>query len=224
MGGVPPNVNIPPPGLCLPGQSENMPAVGTGGGGTYFLGFPSMPSAWPGQVMMAGQYMYHPSDLMVYPTSPMVSRQSSPSQSQSPSRSNSPTGRKNNSAMPRTSAPTTQSTVNVATTSMSLSNSQTNISNSNASGHQSPMTSANRSSGANSTQCSTQPPLRPTATISQSNASNSKQPPPPRLNKVPNSGESARDSAHNKDVSNVKGNLQNYSYSEVSTSQQSIVN
>ena len=91
--GVPPGLSMPPPGLCLP-TPEQMP-MGSGGATQYLhLGFPSvnhMPP-WTGQVMMGNQLMYHSGDMLAYPPSPLVSRQSSPSQSRSPSRSNSPNG------------------------------------------------------------------------------------------------------------------------------------
>jgi hypothetical protein len=94
MTGVPPGLGMPPPGLCMPGP-EQMAMHGTGHPQYVHVGFPSvnhMPP-WPGQLMMAhNQFMYHPSDVLPYPTSPLVSRQSSPTQSQSHSRSNSPTG------------------------------------------------------------------------------------------------------------------------------------
>lgn len=132
--GMPPGLTIPPPGLCLPGPEQM--SMGSSGTTQYVhLGFPSMnhmPPAWTGQVMMGNQLMYHTGDMLAYPPSPLVSRQSSPSQSRSPSRSNSPMGRNRNNVNPRTSSSqVTQSTSNTLTTSSSGSNSQTSISGSN---------------------------------------------------------------------------------------------
>lgn len=135
--GVPPGITIPPPGLCLPATPDQIP-MGTSGATQYVhLGFPSMNHMppWTGQVMMGNQLMYHTGDMLAYPPSPLVSRQSSPSQSQSPSRSNSPMGRSGRTnTNPRTSSSqVTQPTSNTLTTSStSSSNSQTSITGSGA--------------------------------------------------------------------------------------------
>ena len=154
--GVPAGLGIPAPGICIP-SPEQMAMHGTGHPQYVHVGFPSvnhMPP-WAGQVVMGhNQFMYHPSEVLPFPSSPLVSRQSSPSQSQSHSRSNSPTlqmQRKNNNnnhnnnnnnnatnnhngpqQQPRTSCQVTQSTSNTMTTSTSTSSSQTNITSSTA--------------------------------------------------------------------------------------------
>ena len=150
--GIPPGLTIPPPGLCIPSPEQ---MAMQGGHPQYVpVGYQSVNPMhpWQGQVMMTpNQFIYHPNDIIPYPTSPLVSRQSSPSQSQSHSRSNSPTGqlqRKNNNnnnlnnngplqqsmkyEQPRTSSQVTQPTSNTVTTSSSTSSSQTNISSSTA--------------------------------------------------------------------------------------------
>ncbi|XP_043605603.1 zinc finger CCHC domain-containing protein 2 [Bombus pyrosoma] len=226
--GVPPGLSMPPPGLCLP-TPEQMP-MGSGGATQYLhLGFPSvnhMPP-WTGQVMMGNQLMYHTGDMLAYPPSPLVSRQSSPSQSRSPSRSNSPMGRRNNT-MPRTSSQVTQSTSNTLT-STSASNSQTSICSSNANSLPPlPTLGTNRSHPS-------QPPLLPSRSVPLSISSSttfsrhnsientpstlipaapqSKQPPPPRL-RSSISGDSLRETL-GKEMPNFKGNLQNFSLDEI---------
>lgn len=174
--GMPPGLTIPP-GLCLPGP-EQIP-MGSGGTTQYVhLGFPSvnhMPP-WTGQVMMGNQLMYHSGDMLPYPPSPLVSRQSSPSQSRSPSRSNSPMGRGRTNVNPRTSSSqVTQSSSNTLTTSVSGSNnSQPSISSSNAnnSSNNNNNNGNNNSSlpplpalGASRSLPSQQPPLLPSRSI-----------------------------------------------------------
>ncbi|GAB1865367.1 Zinc finger CCHC domain-containing protein 2 [Camponotus japonicus] len=253
--GMPPGLTIPPPGLCLPGP-EQMP-MGSGGTQYVHLGFPSMnhmPPAWTGQVMMGNQLMYHTGDMLAYPPSPLVSRQSSPSQSRSPSRSNSPMGRNRNNVNPRTSSSqVTQSTSNTLTTSSSGSNSQTSISGSNTINSNNSNNSSNSSNnnnnnnnnnslpllpalGASRSLPSQQPllpssrpiplPITSTSTFSRHNsvdnapsstlipATQSKQPPPPRL-RSSNSGDSLRETL-GKEMPNFKSNLQNFSLDEIS--------
>lgn len=169
--GVPPGLTLPPPGLCLPAP-EQMP-MGTSGTTQYVhLGFPSMNHMppWTGQVMMGNQLMYHTGDMLAYPPSPLVSRQSSPSQSRSPSRSNSPMGRGRTNANPRTSSSqVTQPTSNILTTSStSGSNSQTSISGSNA-------TNINNSNSSNNSNNSNS--LPPLPTLGASRSLPSQQPP-----------------------------------------------
>nr|XP_033341727.1 zinc finger CCHC domain-containing protein 14 isoform X2 [Megalopta genalis] len=227
--GVPPGLSMPPPGLCLP-TPEQMP-IRSGGGAQYVhLGFSSinhMPP-WTGQVMMGNQLMYHTGDMLAYPPSPLVSRQSSPSQSRSPSRSNSPMSRRNNT-MPRTSSQVTQSTSNTLT-STSASNSQTSISSSNANSLP-PLPALGTSRSHPS-----QPPLLPSrsvplpisssTTFSRHNsienasstlipaAAQSKQPPPPPRLRSSTSGDSLRETL-GKEMPNFKGNLQNFSLDEI---------
>lgn len=243
--GMPPGLTIPPPGLCLP-SPEQMP-MGSGGTTQYVhLGFPSMnhmPPAWTGQVMMGNQLMYHTGDMLAYPPSPLVSRQSSPSQSRSPSRSNSPMGRGRNNVNPRTSSSQViHSTSNTLTTSSSGSNSQTSISGSNAINSNNSNNSSNSSNNGNnnslpplpalgaSRSLPSQQPLLPssrpvplpitsTSTFSRHNsvdnapATQSKQP-PSRL-RSSNSGDSLRETL-GKEMPNFKSNLQNFSLDEVS--------
>lgn len=245
--GVPPGLSIPPPGLCLPATPEQIP-MGTSGTTQYVhLGFPSVNHLppWTGQVMMGNQLMYHTGDILAYPPSPLVSRQSSPSQSRSPSRSNSPMGRGRTNVNPRTSSTqVTQSTSNTMTTSSTTgSNSQTSISGSTA-------TNSNNSNnnslpplptlGASRSLPSQQPPLLPSSrsvplsiTSSSScfsrhnsidnntpsstliSASQQKQAPPPPRLRSSNSGDSLRETM-GKEMPNFKGNLQNLSRDEVS--------
>lgn len=188
--GVPPGLTIPPPGLCMPATPEQIP-MGTSGTTQYVhLGFPSvnhLPPLWTGQVMMGNQLMYHTGDMLAYPPSPLVSRQSSPSQSRSPSRSNSPMGRGRTNANPRTSSTqVTQSTSNTMTTSSATgSNSQTSISGSTA-------TNNNNSNNNNS--------LPPLPTLGSSRSLPSQQPPLlPSSRSVPLSatGSSSSFSRHN---------------------------
>ncbi|EFN66491.1 Zinc finger CCHC domain-containing protein 2 [Camponotus floridanus] len=185
--GMPPGLTIPPPGLCLPGP-EQMP-MGSGGTQYVHLGFPSMnhmPPAWTGQVMMGNQLMYHTGDMLAYPPSPLVSRQSSPSQSRSPSRSNSPMGRNRNNINPRTSSsqPLLPSSRPVPL----------------------PITSTSTFSRHNSVDNAPSSTLIP--------ATQSKQPPPPRL-RSSNSGDSLRETL-GKEMPNFKSNLQNFSLDEIS--------
>lgn len=233
--GVPPGLTIPPPGLCLPGP-EQMP-MGSGGTTQYVhLGFPSMNHMppWTGQVMMGNQLMYHTSDVLAYPPSPLVSRQSSPSQSRSPSRSNSPMGRGRTSANSRASSSQTTQSTSISLTSSSVSNSQTSSSVSNTTSNSNslpplPTPGASRS-------LPSQSPLLPSSrSVPLSNTSSSgfsrhnidntpssslistaqskQQPPPPRL-RSSNSGDSLRETL-GKEM-NFKSNLQNYSRDEVS--------
>lgn len=245
--GMPPGLTIPPPGLCLP-SPEQMP-MGSGGTTQYVhLGFPSMnhmPPAWTGQVMMGNQLMYHTGDMLAYPPSPLVSRQSSPSQSRSPSRSNSPMGRGRNNVNPRTSSSQViQSNSNTLTTSLSGSNSQTSISGSNAINSSNSNNSSNSSNnnnnnslpplpalGASRSLPSQQPllpssrsiplPITSTSTFSRHNsvdnasATQSKQPPPPPRLRSSNSGDSLRETL-GKEMPNFKSNLQNFSLDEIS--------
>ncbi|KAG7208853.1 hypothetical protein KM043_015038 [Ampulex compressa] len=228
VSGVPPGISMPPPGLCLPTPDQMQ--MGSGGATQYLhLGFPSvnhMPP-WTGQVMMGNQLMYHTGDMLAYPPSPLVSRQSSPSQSRSPSRSNSPMGRRNNT-MPRTSSQVIQSTSNTLTTSTSASNSQTSISSANTNSLP-PLPAL----GASRSLPSQQPllpsrsvplPITSSVTFSRHNsientpstlipATQSKQPPPPRL-RSSTSGDSLRETL-GKEMPNFKGNLQNHSLDEI---------
>ncbi|XP_011151945.2 atrophin-1 isoform X1 [Harpegnathos saltator] len=165
--GMPPGLTIPPPGLCLPATPEQIP-MGAGGTTQYVhLGFPSVNHLppWTGQVMMGNQLMYHTGDMLAYPPSPLVSRQSSPSQSRSPSRSNSPMGRGRTNANSRTSSTqVTQSTSNTMTTSSTTgSNSQTSISGST-------ITNSNNNSNNNNS-------LPPLPTLGVSRSLPSQQPP-----------------------------------------------
>ncbi|KAK0088504.1 hypothetical protein PV325_011805 [Microctonus aethiopoides] len=113
---IPPGLTIPPPGLGLP-NSELPINIANNPGQYLHMGFPAVNSVAPWQtqnVMVGNQFMYHNSAgdmLATYPVSPLVSRQSSPSQSRSPSRSNSPMGRRNNSSRwtITTSSPSTTS-------------------------------------------------------------------------------------------------------------------
>ncbi|XP_015608761.1 atrophin-1 isoform X2 [Cephus cinctus] len=239
VSGVPPGLTMqPPPGLCLP-SPEQLP-VGSGTAPYFTLGFPSvnhMPP-WAGQVMMGNQAMYHIGDVLAHPPSPLVSRQSSPSQSRSPSRSNSPMGRRNNT-MPRTTSQITQSDSNTLTTSTSSSGSQTSMTSSsnNTSLQQLPSLASGRNHS------NQQAPLLPSRTVPPpaigsstssshvthsrdnsidnaasppANASNLKQqqpPPPPRL-RSSTSADSLRETL-GKEMPNFKGNLQNYSLEEI---------
>lgn len=123
VSSVPPGMNLPPPGLCLPSAEQ----MSMNSGAPFFhMGFPSMNhqmQPWAGQVMMGNQYMYT-GDSMTFSQSPLVSRKSSPSQSRSPSRSNSPQSRRNGT-LPRTSSQATQSTITTMATSTISFNSQT---------------------------------------------------------------------------------------------------
>ncbi|KAI4483544.1 PREDICTED: uncharacterized protein LOC106789273 [Polistes canadensis] len=230
MSGIPPGLSMPPPGLCLP-TPEQM-SIGSGGTTQYLhLGFPSVNHLppWAGQVVMGNQLMYHAGDMLAYPPSPLVSRQSSPSQSRSPSRSNSPMGRRNN-AMPRTSSQVTQSTSNTLT-STSTCNSQMSISSSNASSFPLfPALGTNRSLPAQSPLLPSRSlplPITSTTSFSRHNsidnnpctlisATQSKQPPPPpppRL-RSSTSGDSLRETL-GKEMPNFKGNLQDISLDQM---------
>lgn len=174
LTGMPPGLTIPPPGLCLP--PEQIP-MGTSGATQYVhLGFPSMNHMppWTGQVMMGSQLMYHASDILAYPPSPLVSRQSSPSQSRSPSRSNSPMSRsRTNANNSRTSSSQVlvQSTSNALTMpSTSGSNIQTSMSGSSATNSIANNSNNNNNSlpplpmlGASRSLPSQQPPLLPSS-------------------------------------------------------------
>lgn len=176
LTGMPPGLTIPPPGLCLPAAPEQMP-MGTSGATQYVhLGFPSMNHMppWTGQVMMGSQLMYHASDMLAYPPSPLVSRQSSPSQSRSPSRSNSPMSRsRTNANNSRTSSSqVVQSTSNTLTMpSTSGSNIQTSISGSSATNNTANNSNINNNNslpplpmlGASRSLPSQQPPLLPSS-------------------------------------------------------------
>lgn len=234
--GVPPGLTIPPPGLCLPGP-EQMP-MGSGGTTQYVhLGFPSMNHMppWTSQVMMGNQLMYHTSDVLAYPPSPLVSRQSSPSQSRSPSRSNSPMGRGRTSANSRASSSQTTQSTSTSLTSSSVSNSQTSNSVSNTTSNsnnslpplptpgasrslpsQSPLLPSSRSVPLSNTSSSgfSRHNIDNTPSSTLISAAQSKQPPPPRL-RSSNSGDSLRDTL-GKEMPNFKGNLQNFSRDEVS--------
>lgn len=236
--GIPPGMTIPP-GLCLPGPEQ----IPMGSGGTqYVLGpFPSMPQ-WTSQVMLGNQLMY-PGDMLPYPPSPLVSRQSSPSQSRSPSRSNSPMGRGRSNVNPRTSSSqVTQSSSNTLTTSASGSNSQPSISSSNVTNSSNNGNNNNSlpplpALGTNRSLPSQQPllpsrsiplPITSSSTFSRHNVDNtssstllpaaqSKQlPPPPRLRSSV-SGDSLRETL-GKEMPNFKSNLQNFSLDEVNKS------
>jgi len=234
--GVPPGLTIPPPGLCLPGP-EQMP-MGSGGTTQYVhLGFPSMNHMppWTNQVMVGNQLMYHTSDVLAYPPSPLVSRQSSPSQSRSPSRSNSPMGRGRTNANSRASSSQSTQSTSSSLTSSSVSNSQTSnsvsntTSNSNNSLPPLPTPSASRSLPSQSSLLPLSSRSIPLSNTSSSgfsrhnidsspsstliSATQSKQPlPPPRL-RSSNSGDSLRETLGKE---NFKGNLQNFSRDEVS--------
>lgn len=233
--GVPPGLTIPPPGLCLPGP-EQMP-MGSGGTTQYVhLGFPSMNHMppWTGQVMMGNQLMYHTSDVLAYPPSPLVSRQSSPSQSRSPSRSNSPMSRGRTNVNSRASSSQTTQSTSTSLTSSSVSNSQTSSSVSNTTSNSNNSLPPLPTPGA-SRSLPSQSPLLSSRSVPLSNtslsgfsrhnidntpsstlisAAQSKQPPPPRL-RSSNSGDSLRDTL-GKEMLNFKGNLQNFSRDEVS--------
>ena len=220
--GIPPGLNMPPPGLCLP--SPEQISMGTQ---YVHLGFPTMNhmQPWTGQVLMGNQLMYHTGDMLAYPPSPLISRQSSPSQSRSPSRNNSPTRR--NSTI-RTTSQVTQPASNTLTTSTSSSSNQTNMASSNTSALP-PIPSATMNRNLPSqppllTPRSNPPPMTSTIsythhnsvemTAGQSTSLSSKQPPPPRLRSSV-SGDSLRETI-GKENPNFKGNLQNYSLDEVS--------
>jgi len=233
--GVPPGLTIPPPGLCLPGP-EQMP-MGSGGTTQYVqLGFPSMNHLppWPSQVMMGNQLMYHTSDVLAYPASPLVSRQSSPSQSRSPSRSNSPMSRSRTSVNSRASSSQSTQSTSTSLTSSSVSNSQTSSSVSNTTSNSNnslpplPAPGANRSLPSQSPllPSSRSVPLSNSSGFSRHNIDNipsstlisatqSKQPPPPPRLRSSNSGDSLRETL-SKEMPNFKGNLQNFSRDEVS--------
>lgn len=242
IAGVPPGLTIPP-GMCVP-SPEQMPMGSSGTTQYVHLGFPSvnhMPP-WTGQVMMGNQLLYHANDMWAHPPSPLVSRQSSPSQSRSPSRSNSPMGRNRINVNPRTSSQVTQSTSNTLTISSSGSNSQTSISSSS---------SANSNSNNNNNSNNSLPPL-PAIGVSRSlpsqppllssrsvplsitsstfsrhnnvdntssstlvSTTQSKQPPPPPRLRLSNSSDSLRETL-GKEMPNFKANLQNFSLDEVS--------
>lgn len=242
--GVPPGLTIPPPGLCLPGP-EQMP-MGSGGTTQYVhLGFPSMNHMppWTSQVMMGNQLMYHTSDVLAYPASPLVSRQSSPSQSRSPSRSNSPMGRGRTNANSRASSSQSIQSTSTSLTSSSVSNSQTSSSivsntSNNSSNNNSlpplPTPGASRSlpsqspsllpssrsvplSNTNSSGFSRHNIDMTSSTPSSStliSATQSKQPPPPPRLRSSNSGDSLRETL-GKEMPNFKGNLQNFSRDEI---------
>ena len=133
VSGVPPGLTMPPPGLCMPGPEQMTMGSTTG---AQYLAFQSVNpiGPWSGQVMMGNhQLMYHTGEMLAYPSSPLVSRQSSPSQSRSPSRSNSPLRR--NNPMSRTSSQVTPSTPSTLTTSLSGANTQTCNTSTNVTGH-----------------------------------------------------------------------------------------
>lgn len=236
VSGVPPGLTIPPPGLCLPGP-EQMP-MGSGGTTQYVhLGFPSMNHMppWTSQVMMGNQLMYT-SDVLAYPPSPLVSRQSSPSQSRSPSRSNSPMGRGRTNVNSRASSSQSTQSTSTSLASSSVSNSQTSSSVSNITSNsnnnslpplptpgasrslpsQSPLLPSSRSvplSNANSSGFSRHN-IDNTPSSTLISTTQSKQPPPPPRLRSSNSGDSLRETM-GKEVSNFKGNLQNFSRDEV---------
>ncbi|XP_071560565.1 uncharacterized protein [Temnothorax nylanderi] len=230
--GVPPGLTIPPPGLCLPGP-EQMP-MGSGGTTQYVhLGFPSMNHMppWTSQVMMGNQLMYT-SDVLAYPPSPLVSRQSSPSQSRSPSRSNSPMGRGRTNVNSRASS--SQSTQSTSTSlASSSSNSQTSSSVSNITSNsnnnslpplptpgasrslpsQSPLLPSSRSVPLSNMSSSgfSRHNIDNTPSSTLISATQSKQ--PPRL-RSSNSGDSLRETL-GKEMPNFKSNLQNFSRDEI---------
>lgn len=235
--GVPPGLTIPPPGLCLPGP-EQMP-MGSGGTTQYVhLGFPSMNHMppWTSPVMMGNQLMYT-SDVLAYPSSPLVSRQSSPSQSRSPSRSNSPMGRGRNNVNSRASSSQSTQSTSTSLTSSSVSNSQTSSSVSNITSNsnnnslpplptpgasrnlpsQSPLLPSSRSVPLSNTNSSgfSRHNIDNTPSSTLISATQSKQPPPPPRLRSSNSGDSLRDTL-GKEMPNFKSNLQNFSRDEVS--------
>lgn len=230
--GVPPGLTIPPPGLCLPGP-EQMP-MGSGNTTQYFLGFPSMNHMppWTSQVMMGNQLMYT-SDVLAYPPSPLASRQSSPSQSRSPSRSNSPMGRGRTNVNSRASSSQSTQSTSTSLASSSVSNSQTSNSVSNITNNSNNSLPPLPTPGA-SRSLPSQSPLLPssrsvpntssgfsrhnidnTPSSTLISATQSKQPPPPPRLRSSNSGDSLRETL-GKEMSNLKGNLQNLSRDEVS--------
>ncbi|KAJ8680595.1 hypothetical protein QAD02_016382 [Eretmocerus hayati] len=245
IAGMPPGMSIPPPGICIP--SPEQIAMHGGGHPQYLhLGFPSMNHMppWTGQVMMAhNQILYHPADVLPYSTSPLVSRQSSPSPSQSHSRSNSPTSqiyqRKSNSSSNNagSSQPMRNSTqippaaTNSLTTSTSIPNIQTNMSGSNTLGTSTPsLPSIGAPRSLPQQQTQSLPPLMPSRSVGpmsnttyarHNNVDSSpmmvskqqQQPPPPRL-KPPVPGELLRETG-NKEMPNFKGNFQNSSNTEI---------
>ncbi|KAL0127343.1 hypothetical protein PUN28_005561 [Cardiocondyla obscurior] len=234
--GVPSGLTIPPPGLCLPGPEQMH--MGSGGTTQYVhLGFPSMNHMppWSNQVMMGNQLMYT-SDVLTYPPSPLVSRQSSPSQSRSPSRSNSPMGRARTNANTRVSSSQSAQSTPTSLTSSSVSNSQTCSSvssiTSNSNNNSLPPLPTPGASRSLPSQSSLLPSSR---SVPLSNASSSsfsrhnvenapsstmisstqlKQPPPPPRLRSSNSGDSLRETM-GKEVPNFKGNLQNFSRDEI---------
>lgn len=240
--GMPPGLTIPPPGMCMP-SPEQMPMGSSGTTQYVHLGFPSvnhMPP-WTGQVMMGNQLLYHTGDMLAYPPSPLVSRQSSPSQSRSPSRSNSPMGRNRINANPRTSSQVTQSTSNTLTISSSGSNSQTSISSSSSANSNNnnnnnnslpPLPAIGVSRGLPSqppllSSRSVPLPITSSTTYSRHNnvdntsssalipTTHSKQPPPSSRLRLSNSSDSLRETL-GKEMPNFKANLQNFSLDEVS--------
>ncbi|XP_011167390.2 zinc finger CCHC domain-containing protein 2 isoform X2 [Solenopsis invicta] len=234
--GVPPGLTIPPPGLCLPGP-EQMP-MGSGGTTQFVqLGFPSMNHMppWTSPVMMGNQLMYHPSDVLAYPPSPLVSRQSSPSQSRSPSRSNSPMGRGRTNANSRVSSSQSTQSTSTSLTSSSVSNSQTSSSISNTTSNSSNSLPPLPTPGASRSLPSQSPLLPSSRSVPLSNTSSSgfsrhnldnaqsstlisatqsKQPPPPPRLRSSNSGDSLRETL-GKEMPNYKGNLPNFSREEI---------
>lgn len=222
---IPPGLSIPPPGLCLP--SPEQMSIGTGLNSQYVhVGFPAMNhmQPWTGQVLMGNQLMYHTGEMLAYPPSPLVSRQSSPSQSRSPSRNNSPS--RKNSSVVRTSTQVTQTASNTST-STNATNNHTNISNSSASFLPPPaLASVNRSLPSQPPNLlhsrSNQPPINNTASYTHNNAemtathvsSMSKQPPPPPRPRATGCCDSLRETL-GKEMPNYKGNLQNLTLDEI---------
>lgn len=219
---IPPGLSIPPPGLCLP--SPEQMSMGSGINTQYVhVGFPTMNhmQPWTGQVLMGNQLMYHTGEMLAYPPSPLVSRQSSPSQSRSPSRNNSPS--RKNSSVARTSSQVTQTVSNVLS-STSSSNNQTNIASSSASFLPPPTAaSMNRSLPSQPPLLhprSNPPPIISTASYTHNNAeisathcSSLAKQPPPRLRST-GFCDSLRETL-GKEMPNYKGNLQNFTLDEV---------
>lgn len=217
--GVPPGLSLPPSGICLP--SPEQMTMGSGVGGHYYhMGFPSGANhmgPWMGQMMMGNQFMYHTGEAVTFPASPLVSRQSSPSQSRSPSRSNSPMGRRNSTQSARTTCTSQPTTTAIATTApISTSTSTAAIS----SLPPLPSIGTSRTIPSQPPILAAAPPVPivSTASFSRQNSADAattlKQPPPPPRLRPSTSTDLLRETL-GKEMPNFKSNLQNCSYDEV---------
>lgn len=190
---VVPSMTIPPP-VCMP-PGENQMSIGPSNPQYLPVGYTSA-VPWHNQtVMMPMNQMVYPGELPGYPTSPMVSRQSSPSQSRSPSGSNSPTRRRSNSNAQRWTFEERKEAQNSQGNPMGTSS------------------QANVQRGAGTSQRAREPSMNYSRHNSDSSNANSidskgKQPPPPRLRGTGEVRESAKESGFK--------NSQNYSREEVS--------